>query len=121
MAGLVGSGRGEIQRFSDLLLLRYGNNWTDWRRGGSDDGSQEEMLELDTTKEEAVTAVSGYSFDNDGDTYSLLATTTAGRSWGPHGEHKPYEGFTSLRNSPGGKLRLRFLSGDQTEDNLILR
>ena len=120
--GLLGSGRGEIQMFSDLFLFRYGDTWTPWRRCG--DAAyvvQEEMLELEPSSEEAISSVSGYSVDSYGFTRSLLATTTAGRSWGPHGDHKPIEGISSLRNSPGGKLKLRFLSGDQTSNAQILR
>ena len=115
---LPGSGRGEIQMFSDLFLFRYGNAWTPWRRCSPSSGP-EEMLELEASSEEAIGSMSGYSSESSGWTRSLLATTTAGRSWGPHGSHKDWSG--SLRNSPGGKLRLCFLSGDQTEGNFILR
>ena len=108
--------------FSDLFLFRYGDTWTPWRQCSRDyDGDQEEMLELEPSSEEAISSVSGYSFDSDGFTRSLLTSTTAGRSWGPHGGHTPDEGWSSLRNSPGGKLRLGFFSGDQTERNYILR
>ena len=116
----IASGRGEIQMFSDLFLFRYGDTWTRWRQCGFD-YVQVEMLELEPSSEEAISSVSGCSRDSNGSTHSLLATTTAGRSWGPHGSHTPVEGYTSLRNSPGGKMRLRFLSGDQTEKNYILR
>ena len=116
----IASGRGEIQMFSDLFFFRYGDTWTPWRRCSAYAADQEEMLELEPSSEEAISSVSGYSNDSTGLTFSLLATTTAGRSWGPHGDHTPYSN-RSLRNSPGGKLRLRFLSGDQTEGNYILR
>ena len=88
---------------------------------GSNANGEEEMLELDTGSNEEITEVSGYSNDANGWTDSFASTTTAGRSWGPHGDHKLYEGYQSLRNSPGGKLRLRFLSGDQTHANWIFR
>ena len=78
------------------------------------------MFELDTTNEEAVTGVSGNSDDNDGWTFSLEASTTAGRRWGPHGDHTP-GGNRSLRKSADAKLRLRFIFGDQTFDIWILR
>ena len=78
------------------------------------------MLELDASSEESISWITGYSRDYNGETYSLGASTTAGRSWGPHGSHTPY-GNTSLRNSPDANLRLRFLSGDQTDDKYILR
>ena len=118
----IASGRGEIQMFSDLFLFRYGDTWTNWRQcNDAYTADQEEMLELEPSSEEAISSVSGYSNDSTGLTFSLLATTTAGRSWGPHGFHTPDEGTRSLRNSPGGKLRLRFLSGDQTRYNFIIR
>ena len=104
---------------SDLFLFRYGDTWTPWRRCGPADASQEEMLELEPSSEEAISSVSGYSWDSAGRTDSLLASTTAGRGWGPHGNHKPNDSNRSLRNSPGGKLL--FLSGDQTRYNWILR
>ena len=117
-----GSGQGEIQMFSDLFLFRYGDTWTPWRQCSYYEAGQEEKLELEASSEEAISSVSGYSGDSLGWTLSLLASTTAGRSWGPHGSHKPIEGYNCLRNSPaGGKLRLSFLSGDQTYDNYILR
>ena len=119
---MLGSGRGEIQIFSDLFLFRYGYTWTPWRRCSSGAyAGQDEMLELEPSNEEAISSASGYSTDSTGRTLSLLASTTAGRSWGPHGDHTPYEGYRSLRNSPGGKLRLRFLSGDQIDGRRILR
>ena len=107
--------------FSDLFFFRYGDTWAPWRRcSGTYGADQEEMLELEPSSEEAISSVSGYSDDSLGSTYSLFASTTAGRSWGPQGDHTPDEGY-SLRNSPGGKLQLRFLSVDQTEYNRILR
>ena len=108
--------------FSDLFSFRYGDTWTPWRQCGYDYGAvKEEMFELEPSSKEAISSVSGYSVDSYGFTRSLLATTTAERSWGPHGDHKPIEGYNCLRNSPVRKLRLSFLSGDQTESNYILR
>ena len=63
---------------------------------------------------------SGVSVDSNGLTFSLAATTTAGRSWGPHGAHKP-DIMRSLRKSLVANLRLRFISGDQTDSKWILR
>ena len=61
------------------------------------------------------------SFDNTGINGSLEATTTTGRTWGPHGDHKP-DGTISLRSSPDAdNLTLRFISGDQTTNKIILR
>ena len=85
----------------------------------NDPDLKEEMLELDASSEEAISGITGYSVSS-AITGSLGASTTAGRSWGPHGDHRPVDG-KSLRNSPDANLRLRFLSGDQTEDNYILR
>ena len=82
-----------------------------------DNDGEEEMLELDASSEESISGITGYSRDYTGRTRSLGASTKAGRSWGPHGDHRTW----SLRNSPDANLRLRFLSGDQTEDNIILR
>ena len=79
----------------------------------------------DTTREEAIAGVSGVSDEDYGHTRSLKASTTAERNWGPHGDHTPAHfrshGDKSLRSSPHAKLRLRFISGDQAEDNWILR
>ena len=115
---LVRSGPGEIQMFSHLILFRYGDTWTPWRQCGYNDDGQEEMLELEPSSGEAISSLNGYSWDNNGFTGSLEASTTAGRSWGPHGDHSPYDGY-SLRKSPNAKLR--FLSGDQTGGKWILR
>ena len=81
------------------------------------------MLELDASSEESISGITGYSRDYTGRTRSLGASTKAGRSWGPHGSHGPEKSKSksSQRNSPYAKLRLRFLSGDQTVDNCILR
>ena len=84
-----------------------------------DDG-KEESLELNTRINEGISQMSGCSFDANGRTLSLEASTTTGRSWGPHGDHTPDDG-SSLRNSPDANLRLRFISGDQTDLNWILR
>ena len=116
----------QVRRFnlqssiSALLFFRYGETWTDWRQCGGYGGGGEEMLELDTGSNEEITEVSGYSGDSSGWTTSLASTTTAGRNWGPHGDHTPDSG-ASLRKSPSTALKLRFISGDQTADNYILR
>ena len=80
---------------------------------------KEEMLEL--RSDEGISRLSGCSNDTTGDTHSLEATTTTGRTWGPHGDHKP-DATTSLRSSPDAdNLTLRFISGDQTTNKKILR
>ena len=109
-------------RFNILFsfLFRYGDTWTPWRRCGVGGDVKEEMLELDASSEESISGITGYSYDHNGRTRSLGASTKAGRSWGPHGEHRP-DRYNSLRNSPDANLRLRFLSGDQTVDKYILR
>ena len=77
------------------------------------------MIELRSN--EGINRLSGYSYDNDGLTRSLEATTTTGRTWGPHGDHKPGD-FSSLRSSPDAdNLTLRFISGDETMNKTILR
>ena len=120
---LAESGSGEkIQSFTFLLVLfRYGDTWTQWRRCGVDAGGEEEMLELDAGSNEGISRVNGYSTDSDGLTSSLEASTTASRSWGPHGYHSATV-ESSLRKSPNARgMRLRFLSGNQTEEKYILR
>ena len=117
---LRGSAPGEAQ-CPISFLLRYGDVWTDWRATSSYAG-KEESLEL--SAKEDIVAISGYSGDRSGSTYSLQAESSAGRSWGPHGNHTPYGGISSLRSSPDAPtngLRLNHLSGNQTRDKYILR
>ena len=103
------------------FLLRYGDVWTDWRTTSRYDPVKEETLEL--SGKEDIVAISGYSDDSGGATFSLQAASSAGRSWGPHGDHTPYVG-TSLRSSPDAPtngLRLNHLSGYLTRYKFILR
>ena len=96
--------------------------WTDWRTTSSDYPGNEETLELNVDEE--ITKINGYSYgDTSGYTCSLQAETSAGRSWGPHGERSPYDDGRSLRSAPtaGNGLRLNHISGDQTKDKIILR
>ena len=120
-ATLLRSAPGEAQ-CPISFLLRYGDVWTDWRTTTSDvNADKEETLEL--SGKEDIVAISGYSEDRRGDTRSLKAESSAGRSWGPHGDHTPLDG-SSLRSSPHAPtngLRLNHLSGDQTKDKYILR
>merc|ERR1712192_48655 len=98
------------------IRIRYGATWTPWRHCSDFADGQEKMLELEPSSGEAISSLNGYSEDSNGWTRSLEASTTAGRSWGPHGDHiSSY----SLHKSPNAKLH--FLSGDQTRDNWILR
>ena len=69
------------------FLLRYGDVWTDWRTTSRFDADKEETFDL--SAKEDIIAISGYSFDREGDTISLQAASSAGRSWGPHGRHTP--------------------------------
>ena len=110
----------------DLLssfFFRYRDTWTPWRQCSNAAARKEEMLELDALNKEGIRSFAGFCYDDNGHTLSLEASTTAGRSWGPHGDHTAYAStsFRSLRNSPDAKLRLRFMSGDQTEFKWILR
>ena len=119
-ATLLRSAPGEAQ-CPISFLLRYGDVWTDWRTTSGGDAGKEESLEL--SAKEDIVAISGYSDDRDGDTFSLQAESSAGQSWGPHGTHTPYGGI-SLRSSPDAPtngLRLNHLSGDQTRGKIILR
>ena len=109
------------QMLSALFMFRYGDTWAPWRRcsGFVGGGGEEEMIELRSN--EGINRLSGCSGDNDGCTRSLKATTTTGRTWGPHGIHRP-GGVFSLRSSPDAdNLTLRFISGDQTTNKYILR
>ena len=100
------------------FLFRYGdvwsNVWSDWRTTSEFDAGKEETLEVEFNEE--IASIAGYSWDNIGDTESLQAETSAGRSWGPHGEHKS-ESWNSLRPSPATSngLRLNHISGDQNK------
>ena len=103
------------------FLLRYGDVWTDWRSTSGGNPDKEETLQL--SAKEDIVAISGYSHDSTGHTRSLRAESSAGRSWGPHGDHTPDDGY-SLRSSPDAPtngLRLNHLSGYQTRDKYILR
>ena len=100
-------------------MFRYGDTWAPWRRCGFDVGEEEEMIELSSN--EGINRLSGCSVDTAGFTFSLEATTTTGRTWGPHGNHKP-DALNTLRSSPeADNLTLRFISGDQTANKYILR
>ena len=96
--------------------------WTDWRTTSNTvdvDVGKEETLELDSN--EYFVAISGYSVDGTGTTYSLQAETSAGRIWGPHGDNFS-TGVKSLRSSPHAPSNgLRWISGDQTYPKFILR
>ena len=103
-----------------LFMFRYGDTWAPWRRCGDipSVGIEEEMM---LRSNEGINRLSGCSVDNTGSTRSLEATTTTGRTWGPHGDHTP-GGSSSLRSSPDAdNLTLRFISGDQTTHKYILR
>ena len=100
--------------------FRYGETWAEQFRIVSyyDDGGGEETLDLRAT--ESITSINGYSGDISGTTYSLLAETTTGTSWGPVGDHRP-NSYISLRPSPRGKIKLAFISGREEESNYCVR
>ena len=54
--------------------------WTDWRTTTTNDVGKEETLELSALED--IVAISGYSHDREGDTFSLQAASSAGQSWG---------------------------------------
>ena len=115
--GLLRSAPGEAQ-CPISFLLRYGDVWSDWCKTDNRDAGREEILPLN--QNEDIVAISGYSDYSHGSTASLQAETSAGRSWGPHGDHKPYEAhkpYRSLRSSPATSngLRLNHISGDQNK------
>ena len=94
--------------------------WSDWHTTNGVFGPREETLDLATG--EHITSISGYSYDEGGTTDSLQAETSAGRQWGPFGDHRD-DSDNSLRSSPptSSGLRLHHLSGDQSENIMILR
>ena len=76
---------------------------------------------MELSESESITSIEGVSRDADGWTWSLLAETSQGKTWGPHGDHKPVSGYSSPRPSPLGNIKLAFISGDETEDRYIIR
>ena len=110
-APLLGFARGEAQ-CPISFLLRYGDVWTDWCKTSMASAGKEETLELDKDKD--ILAISGYSYDSTGDTYSLQAESSPSwswsrKSWGPYGTHRPYDG-RSLRSSPSNGVTLNHIS-----------
>ena len=105
--------------FNSCFFFRYGETWAEKHKvdGNNDDGG-EETLEL--SEREFITGIDGLSDDKFGGILSLLAETSHGKTWGPHGFHKPASD-TSLRPSPRGNIKLAFISGDDTEYEWILR
>ena len=102
----------------NIFSLRYNDVWSDWRRTNYyDAGREEETLVLATG--ENITSISGCS--DDSSTISLQAETSAGRQWGPFGNHSGQYG--SLLSSPptSSGLRLHHLSGDQNMHSRIIR
>ena len=111
--GLRGSAPGEAQ-CPISLLLRYGDEWTDWRTTWGGSVGNEETLDLE--QNEDIVAISGYSRDGLDSITSLLVESSSGRSWGPYGTLKPDDG--SLQSSPNtlsNGLRLRHISGGHTK------
>ena len=103
-----------------LISSRYDNEWSTWRTTGYGNPGKEETLELASGEE--ITSISGFTRNSSGDTLSLQAETSAGRSWGTYGSHKPRDGF-SLRSSLATKnaLRLHHISGNETRGKSTLR
>ena len=91
--------------------------WADWRTTSHDGDVNQEEETLDLATGEDITSISGYSDDDNGLTRSLQAETSAGRQWGPFGDHRD----RSLRSSPPTSSRLKLHYGDQTVGNKILR
>ena len=75
---------------------------------------------MELSESESITSIEGVSRDADGWTWSLLAETSQGKTWGPHGDHKQGPG-KSRRPSPRGNIKLAFISGEETGDKRILR
>ena len=119
---LPGSAPGEAH-CPITFFLRYGKVWTDWRRTSRASADKEETLLLNSNVNEEITAISGYSFDRFGDTCSLQVESSAGRSWGPHGNHRSYDetSFRSSTDASSNGLKLIHISGDHTDTKYILR
>ena len=78
---------------------------------------------MELSESESITSIEGVSRDADGWTWSLLAETSQGKTWGPHGNHDPDDpgsGF-SFRPSPKGNIKLAFISGEDTSGKFIIR
>ena len=75
---------------------------------------------MELSESESITSIDGVSYDDGGYTYSLLAETSQGKTWGPHGDHSQGPG-KSRRPSPRGNIKLAFISGEETRDKYILR
>ena len=69
----------------NIYSLRYNNVWSDWRATSTNIAGPEQTLDLATGED--ITSISGYSWDDSGNTFSLQAETSAGRQWGPFGDH----------------------------------
>ena len=105
-----------------LISSRYDNEWSTWRKtSGFYAGNDDETLEL--ASDEEINSIAGSSNNRDGSTFSLQAETSTGRSWGPHGNHKSYGDYISLRSFPATNhgLKLNYISGNETRDKYILR
>ena len=76
----------------------------------------EKVREVVLAPGEAISALTGYSYDRYGDTWSLGATTTSG-AWGPWGRHTPGTGRTLRPSPPRPGLTLALLSGSQERGN----
>ena len=99
--------------------FRYGETWAEqFRRVNVGEDGGEETLDLRAT--ESITSINGCSGDKYGNTFSLLAETTTGTSWGPVGNHQP-DRYISLRPSPRGKIKLAFISGREELGNYCVR
>ena len=74
--------------------------------------SGEKEREVVLAPGEAISSLTGYSEDRDGDTLSLGGTTTSG-AWGPWGDHTPYSTRTLRPSPPRPGLTLALLSGSE--------
>ena len=94
--------------------------WSTWRKTGLLDAYKEETLEL--AANEDIAHISGYSYDDDGSTSSLHVETSTGRRW-EQGKHVGND-YISLRSSPPSRssgLRLKYISGNESQDKWIVR
>ena len=99
-----------------IPVCRYGQTWADWRKVAASSSGRTESLTLE--EEEWVTALTGQSWDDSGNTIYLDVTTSSGRRWQQGGQEE--YSFYSLRPSPALGGRLSHLSGTETVGDQVL-
>jgi len=106
------------------IQARYGSQWAGGWRGinwWNPESGNEVTLEFGLDGQRTVTAVTGISNNDDGNTWMVKATMSDGEEWTAGSQREPNSGF-SLRPSPSSTpLVLSHLSGNITKYARILR